>query len=262
MNRPAPVRAMRTAVFLLLTLPALAGCLTDSGLGGVAESATSGKGDATVADPPTWGPEDAPIRPGASLGGYCTFNFLWYDAQTGTPYIGTAGHCTDEIGEVVELPGYGTVGQVVFDSDLTDAFPGVDPTVDFSLIELQTEADANPRMLGHDGPTGAVTLDDLAVGDTIELHGYGLVLGQNDVTRDRFGFLVDWDEQQYRVDMPAVNGDSGSPLLHGPSGKAFGIVSHYGLGAVPPSTDEGPHMPFLYEQLAAAGFPDVVLATI
>lgn len=253
---------MRTWAFLLATA-LLAGCTQDTDpIDGTDDATPTEAGEAPAVQAITWGGDEAPLRPGSSLGGYCTFNFL-FEGLDGTAYIGTAGHCTDEIGERVELAGYGEVGAVVFDSDLTDVFPDVDEAVDFSLIRLDADvvADADPRMLGYDGPVGAIDAGDLAVGDLVQLHGYGLVLGMNDYTRDRQGALVDWDEDLYRVDMPAVNGDSGSPLLHAATGKAFGIVSHYGIGAVPPSTDEGPLMPFILEQLEVAGF-QVALATV
>ena len=36
-------------------------------------------------------------------------------------------------------------------------------------------------------------------------------------------------EQEYQADMPAVNGDSGGPLLHHETGAALGIISRYGF---------------------------------
>lgn len=244
---------MRLIVLLLLLLP-LAGCLDDPAPSPV-DSDPDGYTDAATW--PAWGDLDAAvIRPGASLGGYCTFNFL-FEAPDGTGYIGTAGHCTDEIGERLTLDGVGEIATVVYDSDL------VESGVDFSLAQLDADriADAHPQMFGWHGPTGSVVADDLAVGDEIQLHGYGLVLGQNDVTRDRFGVLVDWTEDEYNVDMPAVNGDSGSPLLH-ESGKAFGIISRYGFDNTPPSTDRGPLMDYIFRELDAAGLGDVRLVTI
>lgn len=213
---------------------------------------------------PAWGGEDAPIRPGSSLGGYCTFNFIFYTPGTAAKapkaYIGTAGHCTDKIGEETELPGVGVIGKVVYDSDLVK---GEYTGVDFSLIELDPSmvSKTNPTVLGWGGPTRSATVEDFAVGDQVDVHGYGLVLGQNDVTRDRFGALVSWNENEYQADMPAVNGDSGSPLIHHETGAALGIISRYGV-AVPPSTDMGPLMGWIFEALDAEGFGNVRLATV
>lgn len=206
---------------------------------------------------PAWGElASATIRPGGSLGGYCTFNFL-FEAPNGTAYIGTAAHCTDELGERLSLAGVGEIATVVYDSDLMDS--GVDFTL--ALLDADKVANAHPQMWGWEGPTGNVTTAELAVGDQVQLHGYGLILGESDVTRDRWGVLVDWNEDEYNVDMPAVNGDSGSPLLH-ESGKAFGIISRYGTANTPPSTDQGPMMPYIFRELAKAGWGDVRLAIV
>lgn len=212
---------------------------------------------------PAFGGTDSPLRPGASLGGYCTFNFVFYDAklargQRPTAYVGTAGHCTEKVGEPVELRGAGRVGEVVYDSDV------VKSGVDFSLIRIDPRmvGRTNPQMLGWYGPTGFATVADLKRADVVDLHGYGLVLGQNDTTRSRQGRLVNWTENEYVVNMPAVNGDSGSPLLQDRNGKALGIVSRYGFTATPPSTDVGPLMPYVFAELRKAGFGDVVLATV
>ncbi len=209
---------------------------------------------------PKWGDADSPLRPGASLGGYCTFNFVFYTPGTAKKppraFIGTAGHCTDKLDERVEQPRLGEIGTVVYDSDL------VDSEVDFSLIEIDPDkvAQTNPEVLHWGGPTRSITLDDLAVGDRVDIYGYGIGVSATEQTRPRYGFLVAFNENEYQADMPAVNGDSGSPLIHHETGAALGIISRYGIG-VPPSTDQGPLMPWIFEELAAAGF-NVRLATV
>lgn len=250
-------RALLLAAIAVSLLP---GCLTDEDAPAGAPTGEAQDAGATGDLVPTWGDDAAPIRPGASLGGYCTFNFLFFDNATGAAYIGTAGHCTEEAGERVELPGVGEIGSVVYDSDVTE---GADAAVDFALIELDDEriAQANPRMLGHDGPRGIYLPGENPLGEEVGLHGYGLVLGEQEATRDRSGVLFSMDDRLYTADMPAVNGDSGSPLLHLATGTAVGIISHYGFAAVPPSTDEGPVMSFILAELAKGGFP-VQLATV
>ena len=211
---------------------------------------------------PAWGPDDSPLRPGASLGGYCTFNFVFFTAGTkkAAPkgYIGTAGHCTDKIGEVVENPAVGPVGEVVYDSDL------VGSNVDFSLIELDPKiiSETNPTVFHWGGPTRSATPEDLAVGDQVDVYGYGVGLGATEQTRPRYGFLVGFSDKEYQADMPAVNGDSGSPLIHHETGAALGIISRYGIEGVPPSTDLGPLMGWIFEELKASGFGNVQLATV
>lgn len=215
---------------------------------------------------PAFGGLDSPIRPGSSLGGYCTYNWVFYDLvyptaedphPTPAVYIGTAAHCTDDLGERTVLPGVGHIGTVVYDSDL------VGSDVDFSLVEIDAPLveETNPQMRGFVGPTRVVAADDLEVGDQVDVHGYGIVLGQNDLTRSRFGFLVNWTDHEYVADMPAVNGDSGAPLLHDETGAALGIISRYGFSAMPPSTDVGPLMTWVMDELEEAGF-DVTIATV
>lgn len=213
---------------------------------------------------PAWGGEDSPLRPGASLksgSGSCTFNFVFYAPGTKKTapkgYIGTAAHCTEELGEAVSQPVLGEVGKVVYDSDL------VDSGVDFTLIELDPKivSKTNPKVLGWGGPTRSVTPEDLAVGDQVDVYGYGVGVGLTEPTRKRYGFLVGFSDKEYQTDMPAVNGDSGGPLIHDETGAALGIVSRYGIEGVPPSTDIGPLMGWIFDELEAAGFGNVQLAT-
>lgn len=252
---------LRLAALLLV----VAGLVAPTGYAGA--QADTAQPTAVEGAQPDWGDETSPIRPGASLGGYCTYNWVFYRPAeptledpdpAPTAYIGTAGHCTDELGERVQLGDGGPeIGTVVYDSD------EVGSSVDFSLIELDAErvSETNPTMLGWGGPTGSIEASELAIGDRVDVHGYGMVLGENDVTRSRFGFLVNWTDDEYVADMPAVWGDSGSPLLHHDTGKALGIISQFGFFATPPSTDTGPMMPWIFRELEAAGLGAVLLAT-
>jgi hypothetical protein len=210
---------------------------------------------------PAWGGSESLLRPGASLGGYCTFNFVFFEPGTKKRapkgYIGTAGHCTETLGEVVEQPDLGPIGKVVYDSDL------VDSPVDFSLVEIDAAmiGSTNPEVMVWGGPTRSVTEEDLLFGDQIDVYGYGVGVGLNEATRPRYGYLVGFNENEYQADMPAVNGDSGAPLIHHETGAALGIISRYGIEGVPPSTDIGPLMSWIFEELEAAGFK-VKLATV
>ena len=214
---------------------------------------------------PAFGPLSSPIRPGSSMGG-CTYNYIFYELVYPTPeipepvpdvFIGTAGHCTSEPGQRVSLPGLGQIGSVAYDSDVAGT------TVDFSLIQLDPErvAQTNPQMRGFEGPKGVATASMLGVGDRVDVYGYGLVVGSLEETRPRFGLLTDWTDDEYVADMPAVNGDSGAPILHDESGFALGIISRYGLSQTPPSTDVGPLVDWALREARAAGF-DITLATI
>ncbi len=214
---------------------------------------------------PAFGPLSSPIRPGSSKSN-CTYNFVFYDVVYPTPevpdpvpdvYIGTAGHCTGKTGERASLAGLGQIGTVVYDSDETGS------DVDFSLIELDPGrvAQTNPQMRGFVGPKGVAAPSMLAVGDQVDVYGYGVGVGLLEQTRPRFGLLTDWTEDEYVADMPAVNGDSGAPLLHDESGFALGVISRYGFDQVPPSTDVGPLVSWALREVREAGF-DVVLATV
>ena len=215
---------------------------------------------------PAWGGSDSPLRPGASLGGYCTFNFVFYKPGTKSSppkaYIGTAGHCTDALDEKVSQPTLGEIGQVVYDSDLIE--DDDDFFVDFSLIEIYPKfiKHTNPEVLHWGGPTRIVTEEDLAVGDRIDVYGYGIGLGATEQTRPRHGYVTNWSDDEYEADTPTVNGDSGSPLVHHETGAAFGIISRYAMTeTTPPATDKGPFVSWILEELAKAGF-NVRLATV
>src|SRR5688500_12034566 len=94
---------------------------------------TPAQGKKRFATKPAWGGLDSPRRPGAGVG-YCPYNCVYYTpgAAKAAPkaYIGTAGHCTDTIGERMSHPALGEIGTVVYDSDL------VSSGVDFSLVEI------------------------------------------------------------------------------------------------------------------------------
>lgn len=198
-------------------------------------------------------PDLASIYPGASLGGYCTFNFLFTD-DAGSAYIGTAGHCTDGPGERVQLGSTGeTIGTVVVDSDTSSEMAD---SADFSLVRLDADRidEANPTVPTWGGPTGVLTEDAASPGMPVGFHGYGLLFELFEPTRSRAGVLVQMSQTHYDSDMPAVNGDSGAPIVGLDSGLAIGVVSHYGVFDVPPTTDEGPTVAFVLDQLAEAGW--------
>lgn len=248
--------AMRAWPVLLFLTLSLAGCASEAPEPEPQMPDDPSEEAPSLAMVPEWGPlESAFIRPGSSLGGYCTFNFLFYGLN-GSAYIGTAGHCTDDIGERVSSAGE-EIGTVVYDSDL------IGHGSDFSLILLDAERveQAHPQMRGFNGPTGIIGTDELSEGDIINVYGYGAAVGQSDVTRPRSGVLVAWNDWEYDIDIPAVNGDSGASLLH-QSGQAFGIISRYGIDGEVPSTDTGPLMSFVFDGMAQAGYGDVQLATI
>ena len=251
---PHPARVLLPALAALVLLGTLAPAGADLAFGASAEASASSQ--------PAWGNvTTARIRPGSealtSLG-QCTFNFLFYDASHA--YIGTAAHCTNNVGDRVRHGVLGEIGSVVYDSDRA---AGADRDVDFTLVRLDAArvADAHPQMLGFFAPTGSAPRADLTPGESVSLYGYGLLLGEAAATRARSGVLVSTTDKEYRADMPAVNGDSGAPLIETSTGRALGIISHYGINFPVPTTDEGPLMSFIDAELRKAGFT-VTLATV
>lgn len=194
------------------------------------------------------------LRPGDRLDtnlGSCTLNFV-YDGVgplAGRVYMGSAGHCTS-VGELVDSNGVPNFGVTAYDND----------DVDFAFIEVLPAfvGIVNPTVLGHPNmPTGVTSwYSDTAVGDTLLLSGHGMGMGFSAATREkRIGALVSDNAERFVANAMLVNGDSGGPILHEKTGKALGIVSAYGFGAFPPSTDVGPTVAYILEVAAADGFP-------
>lgn len=257
---------MRPAPFfcsILLLVVALAGC-TDNGQDGEKPPDEPDEGndpdERTQNGTVSWGSlDDALIRPGAPIQNGCVVNWLFTDVE-GNAYIGTAAHCTQLLERVRERDTETMIGTVVFDSDDTE---DADASLDFSLIQLDNEsvALAHPAMHGWDGPTGVAEPDALMAGDRLAFYGHGDYLGEQEPTRARMGLLLESSETEYRADMPAVWGDSGSPVVHFDTGEALGIISRFGLddGGLP-TTDVGPLVVWILDELQNAGFK-VELAT-
>lgn len=249
----------------MLLLVAFSGCLdnTDDDLGLDDVQGDAGETAEFVLE---WAdPGAATLRPGADMP-ICTFDWLFVDPVNGTYYVGIAGHCTDDIDQNITLVGEGEIGHVVFDSDnstLQEDF-GVEGRVDFSLIELWEGKNliAHPQIIGFDGPTGYIDCDETAVGDRIAFYGYGMVFGEVEQTRPRHGVLASCDGKDYGAQTTAIFGDSGASVLHYDTGKALGIVSRLGIDAETPSELTGATMPYIFTELAKAGFGNVKLATM
>ncbi len=257
--RPAPLFCG-----ILLLVVALAGC-TQSGQDDDdppnEPDGNDGGGEETQNKTVSWGAlDDAVIRPGAPIDEGCTANWLFTDGD-GNAYIGTAAHCTTLLDRVRERETDTMIGTVVFDSDDSE---NADTSLDFSLIQLDEDAVAlaHPAMYGWEGPTGVVDPDGLMAGDRIAFYGHGDHLGEEEPTRARVGLLLESSEKEYRADMPAVWGDSGSPLIHFDTGEALGIISRFGVDdGGTPTTDVGPLVVWILDELEKAGF-DVELATV
>lgn len=161
------------------------------------------------------------LQPGdhvATADGGCTLNFV-FDGPAGETYLGIAGHCVD-VGDRVRSDPHGAFGTVVYDDDRGQ---------DFALIEVDEDKvdRVSPEVRGHPGtPTGVATREATGEGDPVSFSGWGLGFSLSAMTRqERTGTLV-WDtDRMVCVEGPVAFGDSGGPVLHGPTGEALGIVS-------------------------------------
>jgi hypothetical protein len=205
-----------------------------------------------VAEPA--GAAGEPIQPGVEIStdvGGCTLNFI-YDgtgAQAGKVFGGTAAHCVSAVGQEVRLGTGEVFGHVALIGD-------EDSTVDdYAFIEILSSvlSRVNPAMKGNPSyPTGVATASETAIGDLVQLSGYGLGFGLTGPTQERrVGAITYDDAQEHEVIAPLIFGDSGGPLVHIASGKAYGIVSRLCIGLC---EEEGPTVEGLLAKAAARGF--------
>jgi hypothetical protein len=210
---------------------------------------------------PVWAAvAQARLRPGVYMDGGCTYNFLFTSPERNY-FIGTAGHCTDEVGQRVSFAGK-EIGTVVFDSDVS---VGADTGVDFTLILLDEGQNlvANPTMMGSAGPSGVAQAADVGLGDRLEHHGYGMVWGDVALTRHREAVLLSYGDN-YCAEGAIWWGDSGSPVLHQETQAAIGIISRAGWIECTPfagAQNVGPTLQYILRATAAGGWP-VELATV
>jgi hypothetical protein len=211
---------------------------------------------------PGAGAANEPIQPGVEIStpvGGCTLNFI-YDgtgAQAGKVFGGTAAHCVSAIGQDVTL---GSTGEVFGDVALIGDENST--VADYSFIEIRPAflSRVSAAMKGNPSyPKGVATAAETAVGDTIQLSGYGLGFGLTGPTQERRVGVITYDDAEvHEVVAPLIFGDSGGPLVHVASGKAYGIVSRLCLGVC---EEEGPTVAGLLAKAAARGFT-VTLRTV
>lgn len=196
------------------------------------------------------------IQPGAELrtkAGQCTLNFV-YDGigvNAGRVFIGTAAHCGDKVGDRAMDGGGDPFGSFAFLGNADET------THDYAFIEVDQQhlSRVDPAVKGHpEYPTGFTTPDETAVGDLIQMSGYGLGFGETQPTQEqRQTILQSDDEELFTLSGPSVNGDSGGPFVHVDTGKALGLVSQYGFSRA--ATDVGPTIQGVLAKAARAGFP-------
>lgn len=160
------------------------------------------------------------IQPGAKINtpiGGCTLNFVFKD-EAGISYVGTAGHCAD-VGHRIRSGNGTEFGTVVFSEDAY-------PANDFALIRIDEEDVhlVSPAMRYWGGPTGMFMPADGERGDTVLAYGYGMGYGSSEPTRRRIGSLTTITPTRYQAALNCIFGDSGGPVVHGPTGQALGVI--------------------------------------
>lgn len=191
-----------------------------------------------------------PVQPGAyhvTGDSACTLNFIYEGA--GGPYVGTAAHCVDSVGQTSFDADGAPIGRVaaIGNEDATET--------DWALIRIEGAAlnRINPTVLGHPGtPSGVTTAGTTATGDQVASSGYGLGFSLTNVTRERRPAILTYDDAElYTVLGALIFGDSGGPVLHKPTGRALGIVSRLCIGVC---EEEGPTVEGILAKAAAQGF--------
>ena len=197
------------------------------------------------------------IQPGAMLqtdAGQCTLNFVFDGVgakNAGKTYIGTAAHCGEKVGQEARDVDDAPFGTFAFIADAGDA------AFDYAFIEVAAEhlSRVDPALKGHpELPTGFTTPEETETGDLVQMSGYGLGFGETQPTQEmRQTVLQSDDADLFTLSGPSVNGDSGGPFVHIPTGKALGLVSQYGFTYA--ATDVGPTIQGVLAKAAKAGFP-------
>lgn len=185
------------------------------------------------------------VQPGAFIRtapGFCTANWIYDEILTEEEqlereprvFVGTAGHCVEEVGEEVSLVS-GTWPLV--DSTVTfGEVAYIDDDLDYAFIEVYPEHHdlVDPAMKGHPTiPSGVSTQETAELGDTMQFSGNGVGFHATEPTQEeRVGILNYNDGVQHYIIGPVSSGDSGGPVADlDDDGKAFGIVNTLSAGA-------------------------------
>jgi hypothetical protein len=196
-------------------------------------------------------------NPGVSAGGCivapygCTANFIFTDGAS--QYVGTARHCTDNVGQEVTMQVDTTTIAVVGTVAKMTSGEGV-PGNDWALIKIDPAVAAkwgvSPAMPVIGGPQGVYT----GCGPTPVFHyghGYGVAVGQGKVEG---GVATNVYDDGYGWTGFGAPGDSGSGVLTSPGGTAIGDFTHLivDLGAYPGSDLAGTRITKILSQFGVS----------
>jgi len=188
------------------------------------------------------------IRPGSWMlaPAGCTMNFVF--GTPGNYAIGTAGHCTEKVGDEVILVAAGPttpevllihVGNTI--STTGDAGPGND----FALVSIfpHYQSWVSPSMAHWGGPTGAHTGGPV---QPLVHSGHGLGLGTGGTPRAALGLYFDGSASSTRYTAywagATIFGDSGS-AIQTVTGLAYANITHLVVNLTFPGADSaGTHI--------------------
>ena len=155
----------------------------------------------------------------------CTANFIFTnggDWRT-QPYIGTASHCTDKVGDVVIMQVDSTTLAEV--GTVAKRTPTQDPGADFALIQVFPAVAAkwgvNPA-IPTGGPQGIFTGCNPGQAVKNYGHGYGVAVAQG---KPEAGVTAHWYDDAYGWFGAGIMGDSGSGITLA-TGESAGNFTH------------------------------------
>src|SRR3954471_6696867 len=152
----------------------------------------------------------------------CTANFIFTDGTS--QYVGTARHCTDNVGQEVAMQVDTTTIAVVGTVAKMTSGEG-EPGNDWALIKIDPAVAAkwgvNPAVPVVGGPQGIYT----GCGPEVVKyygHGYGVAVAQG---KPEAGLATNWYDDGFGWTGFGAPGDSGSPVLTA-GGQAAGDFTH------------------------------------
>lgn len=164
----------------------------------------------------------------------CTANFVYYNGggstapavADGSLYLGSAGHCSDKVGEpvygAISTPGVGpAIARIGTVSKRIDDYPDDGNVHDFEAIQITRGLQVHPESpVG--GPQGIY--DGCDVGQPLKYygHGYEVAVAQG---KPEAGIAAHWYDDGFGWAGPAFGGDSGSGVINAATGQAAGNLT-------------------------------------
>jgi hypothetical protein len=182
--------------------------------------------------------------------GACTLGFA--ATANSVTYFLTAAHCVDNVGQDVQLEDGTVFADVAVEGSNSD-LPGT--ADDWALLTVRSAFAS--RVVGAvrgipGSPSGIAQSNETAMLDVLRISGHGIPWFVDPITREnRYGVITYQDAEVYEAIGMDTNGDSGGPIVHQPSGQAFGLVSRLCL---PLCTSEGPTIEGVFTKARARGY--------